>query len=51
MLGWGVWQGSTPYWIIANSWNGDWGNQGYFLILRGQDECGIEDDVVAGMAY
>jgi len=51
MLGWGVWtDGTTPYWIIANSWNQDWGNGGYFLILRGQDECGIEDDVVAGMA-
>jgi len=52
MLGWGVWtDGTTPYWIIANSWNGDWGNNGYFLILRGQDECGIEDDVCAGMAF
>jgi len=51
MLGWGVWtDGTTPYWIIANSWNADWGNNGYFLILRGQDECGIEDDVCAGMA-
>jgi cathepsin B len=52
MLGWGVWtDGTTPYWIIANSWNEDWGDGGYFLILRGQDECGIEDDVCAGMAH
>jgi len=51
MLGWGVWtDGTTPYWIVANSWNADWGNGGYFLILRGQDECGIEDDVCGGMA-
>jgi len=51
MLGWGVWtDGTTPYWIIANSWNADWGNNGYFLILRGADECGIEDDVCGGMA-
>jgi cathepsin B len=51
MLGWGIWtDGTTPYWIIANSWNSDWGDGGYFLILRGQDECGIEDDVCAGMA-
>jgi len=50
MLGWGVWtDGTTPYWIIANSWNADWGNGGFFLILRGQDECGIEDDVCGGM--
>jgi cathepsin B len=48
MLGWGV-DGSTPYWIVANSWNEDWGNGGFFNILRGQDECGIEDEVVAGL--
>jgi len=49
ILGWGV-DGSTPYWIIANSWNADWGNQGFFWMLRGKDECGIEDGVVAGLA-
>jgi hypothetical protein len=27
---------------IANSWNADWGDNGYFRIIRGQDECGIE---------
>jgi len=48
MLGWGVDNG-TPYWLVANSWNPDWGNQGYFLIRRGHDECGIESEVVAGM--
>jgi len=48
MLGWGV-DGSTPYWIVANSWNEDWGNNGFFNILRGRDECGIESEVVAGM--
>jgi len=47
ILGWGV-DGSTPYWIVANSWNEDWGNQGYFNILRGRDECGIESDINAG---
>jgi cathepsin B len=49
ILGWGVDNG-TPYWTVANSWNSDWGNQGFFNILRGADECGIEDDVNAGMA-
>jgi cathepsin B len=48
ILGWGVDNG-TPYWIIANSWNPDWGNQGFFWMLRGKDECGIEDSVVAGI--
>jgi len=47
ILGWGVDNG-TPYWLVANSWNEDWGEQGYFRIKRGSDECGIEDDIVAG---
>jgi len=49
ILGWGVDSG-VKYWIIANSWNANWGNNGYFWMLRGADECGIEDGVVAGIA-
>eukprot|EP00163_Fabomonas_tropica_P000630 TRINITY_DN103_c0_g1_i6.p1 TRINITY_DN103_c0_g1~~TRINITY_DN103_c0_g1_i6.p1 ORF type:complete len:335 (+),score=96.73 TRINITY_DN103_c0_g1_i6:120-1124(+) len=48
IVGWGELNG-TPYWKIANSWNPDWGLNGYFLILRGQDECGIESGISAGM--
>lgn len=51
MLGWGVATDGTPYWIVANSWNAHWGNQGYFWILRGQDECGIEDEADAGIPH
>jgi len=47
IFGWGV-DSSTPYWIVANSWNTDWGDNGFFNILRGVDECGIEDSIVAG---
>ncbi|XP_067642277.1 cathepsin B [Eurosta solidaginis] len=48
ILGWGVEKG-TPYWLIANSWNTDWGNNGYFKILRGEDHCGIESSISAGL--
>lgn len=48
ILGWGV-ENGTPYWLVANSWNTDWGDKGFFKILRGQDECGIEDEIVAGL--
>lgn len=48
MIGWGTENGSD-YWIIANSWNNAWGDNGFFKILRGSDECSIEDSVVAGM--
>jgi len=49
IIGWGV-ENGTPYWNIANSWNIEWGDNGYFKMLRGKDECGIEGGVVAGMA-
>jgi len=50
ILGWGVdTKSQLPYWLVANSWNTDWGAKGYFKILRGQDECGIEDDIVAAL--
>jgi len=45
IVGWGV-EGSDPYWILVNSWTTYWGDQGTVKILRGKDECGIEDDVV-----
>ncbi|XP_075536543.1 cathepsin B [Dermacentor variabilis] len=48
LLGWGVEDG-VPYWTAANSWNTEWGDKGFFKILRGSDECGIESDVVAGL--
>jgi len=48
IIGWGV-ENSLPYWLVNNSWTTTWGNKGQFKILRGQDECGIEDDVVAGL--
>jgi cathepsin B len=49
LVGWGVDNG-TPYWTCVNSWNDSWGESGTFRILRGSNECGIEDDAVAGDA-
>jgi len=48
ILGWGV-EADTPYWLVANSWNYDWGDKGTFKIIRGKDHCGIESGVVAGL--
>jgi len=48
ILGWGV-ENSTPYWLVANSWNSDWGDKGFFKIIRGKNDCGIESGINAGL--
>jgi cathepsin B len=48
IIGWGT-EGSTPYWLVKNQWNTTWGDQGYFKIIRGTDDCGFESGVVAGV--
>lgn len=45
IVGWGVDRSSgqyQKYWSCANSWGTDWGEDGYFRIVRGRDECEIE---------
>ena len=41
IVGWGT-EGGKDYWLVANSWNTSWGDEGYFKIVRGSDNCGIE---------
>ncbi|XGW24259.1 hypothetical protein V3C99_006000 [Haemonchus contortus] len=48
MIGWGK-ENGTDYWLIANSWHNDWGEKGYFRMIRGINDCGIEGTVAAGL--
>ncbi|XP_023695672.1 cathepsin B-like isoform X2 [Paramormyrops kingsleyae] len=48
ILGWGT-ENGTSYWLCANSWNTDWGDNGFFKILRGKNHCGIESQIYAGI--
>jgi len=49
VIGWGT-ESGTPYWLVANSWNQTWGMQGLFKIKRGNNECGFESSIAAGLA-
>ncbi|CAH0550807.1 unnamed protein product [Brassicogethes aeneus] len=49
IVGWGeenTINGVKKYWKVANSWGRHWGENGYFRIARGVNECEIETYVV-----
>lgn len=49
IFGYGV-ENGVKYWHCMNSWTEDWGDKGTFKILRGENHCGIEATVSAGIA-
>jgi len=44
LTGYNGYNGNNPYWIVRNSWNTDWGINGYIWIAIGQDLCAIGDE-------
>ena len=49
IIGWGINDDGIKYWLCANGWNVIWGEKGFFRILKGENECGIEEYAIAGM--
>ena len=44
ITGWGE-ENGKKYWQIENSWGSDWGDKGFFKMVRGKNNCGIEYNV------
>lgn len=52
IIGWGIDNlTDIPYWLAANSFSQKWGENGYFKIKRGTNECAIEENVTAGIPF
>lgn len=52
LVGWGFDEETqTKYWLLQNSWGENWGENGFFKMVRGIDHLGIESICESGNPY
>jgi len=44
LVGYATNDGSTPYWIVRNSWSTSWGESGYIRLEMGDNCCGLTEE-------
>ena len=45
-VGYGQTLSGQTYWIVKNSWGTEWGEDGYYRVVRGKNHCGIANFAV-----
>ncbi|CAD5231245.1 unnamed protein product [Bursaphelenchus okinawaensis] len=47
LVGYGIQRDTrTPYWIVKNTWGTNWGDAGFFYLLRGNNSMDVASEVV-----
>jgi cathepsin C len=46
LVGYGE-ENGKKYWVLQNSWGPDWGEKGFFRMIRGENDSGVESIAVA----